>query len=127
MTITFASGLLWPPPKTALAPIGFFIHVTFPSSEIFCSLSVHDSRPKVVLGADLVGFRTASYARRFRQTVSCILVHESPPKGIQVEGLLFPLVLVVKPRKSEGQCRGKGNQREGGVLWMLVCSQWVSM
>jgi trehalose 6-phosphate synthase/phosphatase len=38
-----------------------------------------------MLGADLVGFQTASYARHFRQTVSRILAVEALPKGIQVE------------------------------------------
>ncbi|KAI6118310.1 hypothetical protein F5141DRAFT_1264312 [Pisolithus sp. B1] len=111
MTITFASGLLRPPPKTVLAPVGFFLHVAFPSSEIFCGLSARDSPPKAVLGADLVGFQTANYARHFRQTVSCILAYESLPKGTQVEGPSFSLVPVVKP--SGGQCRGKENEREG--------------
>ena len=37
-----------------------------------------------LLGADLVGFQTASYARHFRQTVSPILAYEALPKGIQV-------------------------------------------
>ncbi|KAI6013251.1 glycosyltransferase family 20-domain-containing protein, partial [Pisolithus marmoratus] len=71
--------------KTALAPIGFFLHVAFPSSEIFRCLSVRDSLLKGVLGADLVVFQTANYARHFRQTVSRIFAYESLPKGIQVE------------------------------------------
>ncbi|KAI6023022.1 glycosyltransferase family 20 protein [Pisolithus microcarpus] len=79
-------GLLRSHPKTALAPIGFFLHVAFPSSEIFRCLSVRDALLKGVLGADLVGFQTANYARHFRQTVSRILAYESLPKGIQVEG-----------------------------------------
>ena len=37
-----------------------------------------------LLGADLVGFQTANYARHFRQTVSRILAYEALPKGIQV-------------------------------------------
>ncbi|KAI5992797.1 glycosyltransferase family 20 protein [Pisolithus albus] len=84
-------GLLRSHPKTALAPIGFFLHVAFPSSEIFRCLSVRDSLLKGVLGADLVGFQTANYARHFRQTVSRILAYESLPKGIQVEGPVAPV------------------------------------
>lgn len=67
-------------------PIGFFMHVAFPSSEIFRCLSVRDSLLKGLLAADLVGFQTASFARHFRQTVSRILALEALPKGIQVEG-----------------------------------------
>jgi trehalose 6-phosphate synthase/phosphatase len=43
-----------------------------------------------MLGADLVGFQTANYARHWRQTVSRILSYEALPRGIQVpegEGL----------------------------------------
>ncbi|KAI6013248.1 glycosyltransferase family 20 protein [Pisolithus marmoratus] len=84
-------ALLRSHPKTASAPIGFFLHVAFPSSEIFRCLSVRDSLLKGVLGADLVGFQTANYARHFRQTVSRILAYESLPKGIQVEGPVAPV------------------------------------
>lgn len=66
------------------APIGFFMHVAFPSSEIFRCLSVRQELLKGLLGADLVGFQTASYARHFRQTVSRILSYEALPKGIQI-------------------------------------------
>ncbi|KAG6811684.1 hypothetical protein H0H93_014287, partial [Arthromyces matolae] len=49
-------------------PIGFFMHVAFPSSEIFRCLSVRQDLLRGLLGADLVGFQTANYARHFRQT-----------------------------------------------------------
>ena len=65
-------------------PIGFFMHVAFPSSEIFKVLPMRHELLKGVLGADLVGFHTANFARHFRQTVSRILSYEALPKGIQV-------------------------------------------
>jgi trehalose 6-phosphate synthase complex regulatory subunit len=68
------------------SPIGFFMHVAFPSSEIFRCLSVRETLLRGLLAADLVGFQTADYARHFRQTVSRILSLEALPKGIQVEG-----------------------------------------
>ncbi|KAF8718268.1 hypothetical protein AX14_011953 [Amanita brunnescens Koide BX004] len=64
--------------------IGFFMHVAFPSSEIFRCLSVRESLLNGILGADLVGFQTANFARHFRQTVSRILAYEALPKGIQI-------------------------------------------
>ncbi|KDQ50611.1 glycosyltransferase family 20 protein [Jaapia argillacea MUCL 33604] len=67
------------------APIGFFHHVAFPSSELFRCLSVREPLLRGVLGADLIGFQTANYARHFRQTVSRILSLEALPKGIQVD------------------------------------------
>jgi len=66
-------------------PIGFFMHVAFPSSEIFRCLSVRESLLHGILAADLIGFQTASYARHFRQTVSRIMAYEALPKGIQIE------------------------------------------
>lgn len=69
------------PPTT---PIGFFMHVAFPSSEIFRCLSVRKDLLRGMLGADLVGFQTANYARHWRQTVSRILSFEALPRGIQV-------------------------------------------
>lgn len=72
--------------KLPTAPIGFFMHVAFPSSEIFRCLAVRDDLLRGVLGADLIGFQTANYARHFRQTVSRILSAEALPKGIQIDG-----------------------------------------
>ncbi|EKM52411.1 glycosyltransferase family 20 protein [Phanerochaete carnosa HHB-10118-sp] len=71
--------------KLPNAPIGFFLHVAFPSSEIFRCLSVRSQLLDGVLGADLIGFQTANHARHFRQTVSRILSAEALPKGIQLE------------------------------------------
>ncbi|OCH91316.1 hypothetical protein OBBRIDRAFT_873262 [Obba rivulosa] len=67
------------------ASIGFFMHVAFPSSEIFRCLSDREDLLRGVLGADLIGFQTANYARHFRQTVSRILASEALPKGVQLE------------------------------------------
>lgn len=71
--------------KLPSAPIGFFMHVAFPSSEIFRCLSMRNDLLHGVLGADLIGFQTANYARHFRQTVSRILSAEALPKGIQLD------------------------------------------
>ncbi|KAJ7923024.1 alpha,alpha-trehalose-phosphate synthase [Mycena leptocephala] len=68
----------------AHAPIGFFMHVAFPSSEIFRCLSVRKTLLGGLLAANLIGFQTANYARHFRQTVSRIMSYEALPRGIQV-------------------------------------------
>ncbi|KDQ16896.1 glycosyltransferase family 20 protein [Botryobasidium botryosum FD-172 SS1] len=67
------------------AIIGFFLHVTFPSSEIFRCIAVRNQLLHGMLGADLIGFQTHNNARHFRQTVSRILSLEALPKGIQLE------------------------------------------
>ncbi|XP_006455649.1 hypothetical protein AGABI2DRAFT_121550 [Agaricus bisporus var. bisporus H97] len=66
------------------APIGFFMHIAFPSSEIFRCLSVRRDLLSGLMAADLVGFQTPNYARHFRQTVSRILAFEALPKGIRI-------------------------------------------
>jgi trehalose 6-phosphate synthase/phosphatase len=60
------------------------MHVAFPSSEIFRCLSVRQDLLRGLLGADLVGFQTANFARHFRQTVSRIMAYEALPRGIEV-------------------------------------------
>lgn len=84
------------------AAIGFFLHVAFPSSEIFRCLSVREHLLNGLLASDLVAFQTPNFARHFRssfssrvhrcianilfrQTVSRILALEALPKGIQTE------------------------------------------
>lgn len=47
-------------------------------------LVARESLLRGMLGADLIGFQTHSYARHFRQTVSRILGVEATPKGIQL-------------------------------------------
>ncbi|KZT58197.1 glycosyltransferase family 20 protein [Calocera cornea HHB12733] len=76
------------------APIGYFHHVAFPSSEIFRCLSVREQLLRGILGADLVGFQTHNFARHFRQTVTRILQAEGVPKGIQLDGAHFVDVAV---------------------------------
>lgn len=92
--------------KLPNAPIGFFMHVAFPSSEIFRCLSVREELLHGLLGADLIGFQTANYARHFRQTVSRILTVEALPKGIQTEDRfvdvgVFPMGIDVLHLKQE--------------------------
>lgn len=48
------------------APIGFFLHVAFPSSEIFRCLSVRENLLRGLLASDLISFQTPNFARHFR-------------------------------------------------------------
>ncbi|MBP7635759.1 bifunctional alpha,alpha-trehalose-phosphate synthase (UDP-forming)/trehalose-phosphatase [Candidatus Ozemobacteraceae bacterium] len=53
--------------------IGFFLHIPFPSSEVFRILPWRNEILEGMLGADLIGFHTFSYLRHFRQTVTSVL------------------------------------------------------
>jgi len=48
-----------------IAPVGLFLHVPFPSSEIFRTLSVRDELLRGMLSADHLGFHLFEYARHF--------------------------------------------------------------
>lgn len=99
--------------KLPSAIIGFFLHVTFPSSEIFRCLSVREPLLRGLLAADLIGFQTANHARHFRQTVSRILTLEATPKGIQADDRfvdvgVFPMGIDVqrlKERRAEPEVK----------------------
>ncbi len=53
--------------------IGFFLHIPFPSSEIFRLLVWKEEILKGILGADLIGFHTYDYVRHFLSSVRRIL------------------------------------------------------
>ncbi len=53
--------------------IGFFLHIPFPSSEIYRLLIWKHSILKGLLGADLIGFHTYDYVRHFLSSVRRIL------------------------------------------------------
>jgi trehalose 6-phosphate synthase/phosphatase len=57
-------------------PIGFFLHIPFPSSETFRMLPWRHEILEGLIGADLVGFHTYNYARHFLSSVRRILGHE---------------------------------------------------
>ncbi|KAG0193419.1 threalose-6-phosphate phosphatase [Apophysomyces sp. BC1034] len=68
------------------APIGMFIHTTFPSSEIFRCLTGCKEILNGILGANLVGFQTYGYARHFISTCTRVLGCESTKLGVNVKG-----------------------------------------
>ena len=63
--------------KNADAVIGFFMHVPFPSFEIFRLLPEREEILEGLLGANLVGFHTYDYVRHFLSSVQRILGHDS--------------------------------------------------
>ncbi|EJD43548.1 hypothetical protein AURDEDRAFT_104625 [Auricularia subglabra TFB-10046 SS5] len=71
--------------KLPQAIIGFFLHVAWPSSEIFRCLAVREDLLRGMLGADLIGTQTHNFARHFRNCASRILALEAVPKGVQLD------------------------------------------
>jgi trehalose 6-phosphate synthase/phosphatase len=55
------------------ARIGFFLHIPFPSEELFRTLPARRQLLEGILGADLVGFHTPTYLRHFSIALTDIL------------------------------------------------------
>lgn len=64
--------------------VGFFLHIPFPSYEIFRTLPWREEILKGMLGADLIGFHTYDYERHFISSVSRILRYETNINSIHV-------------------------------------------
>ncbi|KAJ2414657.1 Trehalose-6-P synthase/phosphatase complex subunit [Coemansia sp. IMI 209128] len=67
------------------AKIGFFLHIPFPSSEIFRCLHVRRELLDGMLGADVVGLQTFPYKRHFIHTAKRVLGVEGSPSGLMLE------------------------------------------
>lgn len=58
------------------AAIGFFLHIPFPSNELFRMLPWREELLRGLLGADLVGFHTYDYVRHFLTSVRRMVGYE---------------------------------------------------
>lgn len=67
------------------ARIGFFLHIPFPSYELFRLLPWRNELMRGLLGADLVGFHTYDYVRHFLSTARRLLGYEHTFGRIAVE------------------------------------------
>lgn len=65
-------------------PIGFFLHVPFPSADIYRTLPVCEEILRGLLGADLIGFHAYEYVSHFRSACLRVL-------GIESEASFVPL------------------------------------
>ena len=66
------------------ATVGFFLHIPFPSFEIFRLLPWRNQILEGLVGADLVGFHTYDYAGHFLESVHRLLGHEAAMGQITV-------------------------------------------
>ncbi len=67
------------------APLGFFLHIPFPSYEIFRLLPWRKELLQGMLGADLIGFHTYDYVQHFLESVRNICGYEHSLGYISVE------------------------------------------
>ena len=68
------------------ATIGFFLHIPFPSFEIFRTLPWRRELLSGILGSDLIGFHTYDYVRHFFSAVNRIMGIEHAFSQLTVDG-----------------------------------------
>ncbi len=66
--------------------IGFFLHIPFPSSEVYRLLPERERLLRGVLGADYISFQVGDYARHFRSCCLRILGIDSEPGWLELDG-----------------------------------------
>ncbi|KAI9655197.1 MAG: hypothetical protein M1829_000693 [Trizodia sp. TS-e1964] len=67
------------------AQIGFFLHVAFPSSEVFRCLAMRKQLLEGILASNLIGFQTEEYCKHFLQTCNRLLNVEATNDGVQLD------------------------------------------
>ena len=103
------------------AKIGFFLHVAFPSSEVFRCLAVRKQLLEGILGACLVGFQIPEYTKHFLQTCSRLLCVEATRNGIQLEDRFIHVVelpIGIDPSSLDYRRRHKSVEE-----WMKIISE----
>ncbi|CCD24859.1 trehalose 6-phosphate synthase/phosphatase complex subunit NDAI_0E00430 [Naumovozyma dairenensis CBS 421] len=68
------------------AKIGFSLHVSFPSSEVFRCFAHREKILKGILGSNFVGFQTKEYARHFLQTSNRLLMADVGTDELKFNG-----------------------------------------
>jgi trehalose 6-phosphate synthase/phosphatase len=66
--------------------VGFFLHIPFPSSEVYRLLPAREAVLRGLLGADYIGFQTGDDVRHFRSSCLRVLGLDSAPDAIEIEG-----------------------------------------
>ncbi|KAG9250358.1 glycosyltransferase family 20 protein [Emericellopsis atlantica] len=107
--------------KLPEAKIGFFLHVAFPSSEVFRCLAVRKELLEGMLGANLVGFQIPEYTRHFLQTCSRILNVEATTEGIELEDRFVDvtdMAIGIDPVSL-----GKHRDEENVIKWLKIMQE----
>ena len=66
--------------------IGFFLHIPFPSSEVFRILPEREELLRGLLGADALAFQTHGHLHNFRRSLLQVLGLESQMDSVQIDG-----------------------------------------
>lgn len=72
--------------KLPNAKIGFFLHVSFPSNEVFRCLAQREKILQGMLGANVVQFQAKEYARHFIMTANRLLAADANHDELKYDG-----------------------------------------
>lgn len=109
--------------KLPQAKIGFFLHVSFPSSEVFRCLAQRKSLLNGILSADCITFQTEEYVRHFLQTCNRLLLADTNESGVIHNGQ-FTMVNTI-PVGIDGKSVEKVLRSESVVEWkQMIRERW---
>jgi trehalose 6-phosphate synthase/phosphatase len=106
--------------------IGFFLHIPFPSSEIYRVFARREEVLRGLLGADVIGFHTLGYVRHFRSAVSHLLGEETRSTEVSYQGRKVKLLaqpLGIEPKDWDGGEVEDDVQREVDQLRQAVAGR----
>ena len=98
--------------------VGFFLHIPFPSFEIFRIFPWREQLLEGILGSDLVGFHTYDYVRHFLSSVKRILKYDVIFNKINVgtrEVLVDTFPMGIDYAKYNDAARKKYNQKKSEI------------
>ncbi|GMM58554.1 trehalose 6-phosphate synthase/phosphatase complex subunit [Maudiozyma humilis] len=73
------------------AKIGFYLHVSFPSSEVFRVFAHREEILEGIIGANSVGFQNKEYARHFLQTANRLIMADVSPEELKYNGQIVSI------------------------------------
>lgn len=77
--------------KCPNAKIGFYLHVSFPSSEVFRVFAHREEILQGILGANSVGFQNKEYARHFSQTANRLIMADVSEGELKYNGTIVSI------------------------------------
>jgi len=99
--------------------IGFFLHIPFPSPDVYRTLPTRDEILDGMLGADLLGFHTYEYVSNFRSSALRIAGIESEPEWVSMpshNARLGVLPIGIDPDEIEELCGSEESLAEYEAL-----------
>ena len=103
--------------------VGFFLHIPFPSFEIFRIFPWRENLLEGILGSDLIGFHTYDYVRHFLSSVKRILRYDVIFNKIKVgsrEVLVDTFPMGIDYAKYNGAAREKHKQKKSEMSELSI-------